>query len=138
MGRTVMPENYHVFDSGYRGNCNYEDDDAASFYLWVALHHPKVNIFHVANESGFSSSAGHIEKRRRKGVRQGVSDYIILTPSRGYGFAVIESKRRDRTKSKWQEGQREFLNQCSSDGGFAAVCYGLEEMKKAFNFYLHG
>ena len=136
MGRTITPENYHVFDSGFRGPCNYEDDDAASFFMWVSYHYPEMNIFHVTNEFKCTKLQGEI--LNRKGRKKGVSDYLILTPFRGYGFAVIEAKRRDRTKSKWQEGQREFLNKCASDGGFAAVCYGLDEMKRAFNFYLHG
>lgn len=125
---------YLIFDSGYRGPCNKEDDDGISFYAWVIYHFPEVNIFHVANESGVSTSAGHIEKRRRKGVTQGVSDYIILTPGIK-SFAVIELKRKDKTKSKVSKDQIEFLDRVVSDGGYAAVAYGLEEAKKAFLQY---
>ena len=125
---------YLVFDSGYRGPCNKEDDDGISFYAWVTYHYPEVNIFHVANESGVSSSAGHIEKRRRKGVTQGVSDYIILTPGIKPS-AVIELKRRDRTKSKVSKDQIDFLERVASDGGYAAIAYGLDEAKKAFLQY---
>lgn len=136
MGLKVIPQKYHVFDSGYRGPCNLEDDDCASFYLWVNFHHPQVNIFHVTNEFKCTKKQG--ETLNRKGRKKGVSDYIILTPGHAHPYAVIEGKRKDRTKSAWRDGQREFLNQCADDGGFSAVAYGLDEMKKAFIFYLQG
>lgn len=135
MGRPVITVNYFIFDSGYRGPCNYEDDDAASFYLWVKQHYPDVNIFHVTNEFKCTKKQGEV--LNRKGRKKGVSDYIILTPGKKYPFAVIEAKRRDRTLSQWRDGQREFLNHADKDGGFAAVGYGLDEMKKAFICYLH-
>lgn len=138
MGRIILPVNYLVFDSGYLGPCNKEDTDQQAFIAWIRYHCPWVNVFHVTNESGTSSSAGFIEKRKRMGVTKGVSDNIILTPGHDKSFAAMELKRRDRTKSKWQEGQREFLNQVVDDGGFASVSFGLECIKNSAKLYLCG
>lgn len=136
MGRIILPVNYLVFDSGYRGPCNKEDTDQQAFIAWIRYHCPWVNVFHVPNEFKGSKVQGEI--LRRKGKKGGVSDNIILTPGHDKSFAAMELKRRDRTKSKWQSGQREFLNQVVADGGFASVSFGLECIKNSAKLYLCG
>lgn len=134
--KPAIEELFQTFDSGYRGDCNFEDDDQISFSLWVGHVLPWVNMFHVTNE--FKGTKAQGERLNQKGRVKGVSDNIILTPGYEFPLAVIEAKRRDRTKSKWQDGQREFLNKVARDGGFAAVAYGLDEMKKSLKIYLCG
>lgn len=136
MGRIILPVNYLVFDSGYRGPCNKEDTDQQAFIAWIRYHCPWVNVFHVPNELNGSKVQGEI--MRRKGKVGGVSDNIILTPGHDKPFAAMELKRRDKTKGKWQPGQREFLNKTADDGGFASVSYGLDCIKNSAKLYLCG
>lgn len=124
-----------VFDSGYRGDCPKEETDQISYGLWMQHHFPDVLWFHVPNETGTRSGPQFIEKRRRMGVRSGVSDNVILTRGINHKCGLIELKRRDKTKSKVSKSQNQVLEEAIAEGHFGAIAYGLEGIKKATLFY---
>jgi len=131
----MTSDKYLVFDSGYRGWCNLEATEQKALAAWINYKFPDVNWFHVANE-GKRLGAG--KELKEMGMKKGVSDVVILTSGECYKFGVIELKRKDRTKSRLQHEQSEFMTKVIRDGGFAAVAYGLDEAKKAFIFYMTG
>lgn len=124
-----------VFDSGYRGNCPKEETDQIAYGLWMQHRFPDALWFHVPNETGTKSGPQFIEKRRRMGVRSGISDNVILTHGVNHKCAMIEAKRRDKTKSRLSQAQRVILESVAEEGHFAAIAYGLDELKKATLFY---
>lgn len=124
-----------VFDSGYRGDCPKEETDQISYGLWMQHRFPDVLWFHVPNETGTRSGPQFVEKRRRMGVRSGVSDNVILTRGINHKCALIELKRRDKTKSKVSKSQTDVLEEAILEGHFGAIAYGLDEIKKATLFY---
>lgn len=124
-----------VFDSGYRGDCPKEETDQISYGLWMQHSFPDVLWFHVPNETGTRSGPQFVEKRRRMGVRSGVSDNVILTHGINHKCGLIELKRRDKTKSKVSKSQTDVLEEAIVEGHFGAIAYGLEEIKKATLFY---
>lgn len=124
-----------VFDSGYRGDCPKEETDQISYGLWMQHRFPDVLWFHVPNETGTRSGPQFVEKRRRMGVRSGVSDNVILTHGINHKCALIELKRRDKTKSKVSKSQTDVLEEAIVECHFGAIAYGLEEIKKATLFY---
>ena len=124
-----------VFDSGYRGECPKEETDQIGYGLWMQHRFPDVLWFHVPNETGTRSGPQFVEKRRRMGVRSGVSDNVILTHGINHKCALIELKRRDKTKSKVSKSQTDVLEEAIVEGHFGAIAYGLDEIKKATLFY---
>lgn len=124
-----------VFDSGYRGDCPKEETDQIGYGLWMQHRFPDVLWFHVPNETGTRSGPQFVEKRRRMGVRSGVSDNVILTSGINHKCGLIELKRRDKTKSTVSKSQNQVLEEAIAEGHFGAVAYGLDEIKKATLFY---
>ena len=66
-------------------------------------------------------------------MTEGASDVIIP----GCPAFVCELKRQDHTKSKWQKGQLDYLENCQKNGAFVCVAFGykaaleaIEEWKK--------
>lgn len=94
-------------------------------FSYVSLHYPHLLFFHVPNETGVRSSPGLIEKRRRAGVRKGVSDNPILTPTKcgTYPYTTFELKPPDRTK-KPSKDQIIFGEQVDINGGLFVICWG--------------
>lgn len=88
-------------------------------------------IFHVANERSTSPQAGAFLKR--KGVLSGVSDILILKPSRSYHGAAIELKSKN---GKLSDNQQLFLDILASHGYFVAVCYSAEDAIATIQNYL--
>lgn len=124
-----------VFDSGYRGECNSEETEQMTYGLWMDYHFPDVIWFHVPNETGTKSGAQFVIKRKKMGVKSGVSDVIILSNGAAHSCAVMELKKEDRTKSQVSKCQRKFLEVAHKEGKFAAIAYGAEQLKKATLFY---
>lgn len=94
-------------------------------FSYVSLHYPHLLFFHVPNETGVRSSPGLIEKRRRAGVRKGVSDNPILTPTKcgTYAFTAFELKAPDKSK-KASNDQIQFGVDVELNGGLFVICWG--------------
>lgn len=121
-----------IYDSGYRGDCRQEWAEQIDAMGWVEFNHPErwPLVFHVANE--IKASPQYMQKRQKMGVKPGVSDIVDLGSVRG----VFELKRADKLKSKVSAEQKSFLTAVDQSGGFAAICYGFQEFKRAYADYL--
>jgi hypothetical protein len=65
-------------------------------------------------------------------MTEGASDIIIP----GCPAFVCELKRRDHTKSKWQDGQLEYLETAQKAGAFVCVALGADAAMEAFEEWL--
>lgn len=124
-----------VFDSGYRGECPKEETDQMAYGMWMRYRFPNAIWWHTPNETGTSARVQFIEKRRKMGVTPGIGDNTIITRGANHRVAMIEAKRRDKTKSRLSQVQRVILESVADEGHFAAIAYGLDELKRATLFY---
>ena len=122
----------HIYNSHYRGPCRSEDCEQIDSMGWLERNHPErwPLIFHCPNET--RASPQYMQKRQKMGVKAGVSDIIDFGQIRG----AFELKRLDGSKSKASRDQLAFLQATSDSGGFAAICYGFEEFKRAYADFL--
>jgi len=128
----------HTFDSHYRGPCRQERAEQIDAISWLVVHYPAefALIFHAPNES--AGNAFHHSIRAKEGVKAGVFDIIHLGGTDQWRAGCFEMKRLDRTKSKVSAEQKAWGEAADSRGCFVAICYGFEEFKKAWLFYLSG
>lgn len=114
-----------------------EDWHQCQSATWLRVNHADLLFWHSVNEG-----KKHIHSALRDeqaGLLKGVSDFVILIglsrPGCKYQFAAIELKRAKKSgkgkASPVSEAQRDFLKAVRDRGGFAAVAYGYEELKKA-------
>lgn len=125
-----------TYNSTFRGNCDVEDQDQINFTSWFDYQYPHFSplYFHVVNESMLPVQ-GRV-KAKKKGLKKGVSDIIILLKRGEYSGLIIELKRRDKSKSRVTKEQMDFLYEVDEQGFFCAVCYGFEQAKKCVQEYL--
>ncbi len=88
------------------------------------------HAFHCANERRTSPQAGQILKR--KGVKPGVPDIIILKPCGRYHGLLIELKVG---KGKLSPAQKDFLATATTQGYMAVCCYGFEAARAIIEAY---
>lgn len=134
-------------DIKWRGNCNVEDADLASFFAWVRFNYPDYHdlIFHPENEmqvNGGSSFSYH-SKSVNKGRLDGVADVVCLPIRSGAPAFIMELKRLDIGKSlAGEKRQLHMIKQLSrlesqfNHGAFACICLGLDNAKQAFDEYV--
>ena len=126
-----------TYFSGHKGACDVEDQDQINTMSWFDCHYPEYETlcFHTMNES-MMPVQGRV-KAKRKGVKSGVSDIMILINRGEYSGLIIELKRECKQLSTpVSPKQRRFLKQADQQGFFCAVCYGFEEAKKCILEYL--
>ena len=73
-----------------------------------------------------------IRIEKAEGMVKGASDIIIP----GGPAFVCELKRRDHTKSVWQDGQQEYLYAAQRAGAFVCIALGHKAAREAFGRYL--
>lgn len=117
----------------YRGHCPSEADEQITFFNYLRRAHPKLGLIalHPRNEGArtFHQAARH----KAEGMAKGAADIIIpSSPS-----FVCEMKRRDHTKSTWQDGQLAFLEACAAQGCFVCVALGWEAASLALIDWLN-
>ena len=120
-----IPPHIQVFgDVCFMGDCPTEDAELITFFNELAKLYPslaKVAI-HPDNE-GLVLGSGHLHHARQKAkgaIKKGAADIIIC----GNPTFVCEMKRQDHTKSRWQDGQLEFLEASQKQGAFTCVALG--------------
>lgn len=120
----IIPDNIPVFgDPSYRGPCAIEGADQVTLFAFIRRQWPKtwgVLAFHPRNEG--QRSWGQAAWQKAEGMTEGTVDLII--PARI--SLVLELKRKDHTKSKWQPGQVEYLTAAQEAGAFACLALGYE------------
>ena len=122
-------------DKNYRGNCPSESIEQITFFNWLRREHPDYGAIalHPRNEQQLRNGQfASLKRHKAEGMVTGAADIIIPA---GRTF-VCEMKRQDHTKSKWQEGQIDYLNACHKAGAFVCVALGYESAKQAFLYWL--
>lgn len=121
---------YKVYgDMSYRGKCPSEDAVHIAFVAWIRHRYPYYGglLIHAKNEGKRTPQQVSMD-RKMGSITNGASDIIIV----GGKTFVCELKRQDCTKSHWQPGQEDFLNNANDNGAFACVAFGLDAAKNAF------
>jgi len=123
-------------DVTYRGKCPAESMEQATFFARIRREYPETwgaLALHPRNEAllkggQFSAVARH----RSEGMTVGAADIIIP----GSPAFVCELKRQDHTKSKWQDGQEEYLITAQAAGCFSCVALGCDAAWNALGAWL--
>ncbi len=129
----IIPPHITVYgDPSYRGECATEDNEAVTFVNAVRRSYPKAAavMVHVANEGRRTANQAAWEKAR--GLNKGAADFIFV----GSPALVIEMKRRNPAKSRWQTGQVEFLEAAQGSGAMVCVALGWEAALDAVKVWL--
>lgn len=127
-------KNIPVFgDPSFRGNCPTEDIEQINFYSWLKFNYPQYSLLmiHPKNEGKRKYNQVNYESRTG-GLPTGASDVIIP----GNPSFVVELKRANHMKSRWQEGQQEYLLAAKEAGCFVGVALGCNGLKEAFKLWL--
>ena len=121
-------------DQKYRDVCPAENKEQVTFFARIRRMYPNTwgaIAIHPRNEGMRTHAQAAFQKA--EGMVKGASDVIIP----GSPSFVCEIKRRDHTKSIWQEGQQEYLLAAQSAGAFVCVALGADAAMEAFNDYLN-
>ena len=125
-----------IYDSKYRGDCNLEDTDLIALVAWFDFNYPHLChlLIHVANES-MMPPQGRV-KAKKKGLRSGVPDLMLLKKNGEYSGLMLELKRKDGTKGRPSKSQKMYNIELAEEGFCTTFCYGLDEAKKCIKEYL--
>jgi hypothetical protein len=129
-----FPKGLKVFgDPSFRGDCRKEQAEQIDAFAWLRFHHPELAKIAVHPKIEGKRSWGQVHFDKKDGsINKGASDVIVpANPA-----FVCEIKRKDHTKSRWQKGQKEYLETATDYGAFACVALGAEGFKQAVNEYL--
>jgi len=107
----------------------YPEDDlqmAAARYLDLI----GAKWFHVANERKTTRQAG--QRLKKKGVKSGIPDIIILDQKKGFTGLVIELKIKGNYTT---ENQKKWLKTFKGLNYMAVVAYNMDEVIDVVNNY---
>ena len=123
-------------DTGFRGECPKEDLEQVTFFARLRREYPEtwgMIAIHPRNEGlKVRGQIGSVARHKAEGMTPGAADIII--PAR-VAF-VCEMKRRDHTKSQWQDGQEDYLAAVAMSGGFACVALGVDAAWHALGYWM--
>jgi len=104
-----------------------EHAEAVRFFQMVKMHEAKHRALRMlfAVPNGSARHPAVAGKLRAEGVRPGVSDYLLLVPSKGFHGLAIELKRQ--RGGEVSEAQAEFQMHARAHGYRAEVCKGWVE-----------
>ena len=118
-----FPEWLPVYgDVDYRGKCPPESAEQVTFFAEIRRKYPDIGkiAIHPRNEGKRTHYQTNMHKA--EGMTTGASDIIIP----GSPSFVCELKRKDHTKSAWQNGQIEYLSVSKDQGSFVCIALGYE------------
>jgi hypothetical protein len=116
-------------DIKFRGDCACETVEAVTFFAKIRREYPDTYgliATHIRNEG--KRSFNQVSKQKAEGMTKGAPDIIIP----GSPAFICELKRKDHTKSSWQDGQQEYLLAAKKEGAFVCVALGYEAAFEAF------
>jgi len=127
---------YEFYDgpTGPQGSSRSEHLEVIDAVSDTRFRFPDVILFHVPNEGAIPPQ--YRDKLIQMGLLGGVSDLILLKPSRGYHGALIEMKRTNKSDSRVSPEQVKFLKWGRSEGYFTAVTFGADAYMKCLLYYL--
>lgn len=109
-------------DTSYRGDCPPETMEQVTFFNQLTDDLRQIAIHPKNEEKRKGKDFQRLKKDKALGMTPGASDIILP----GGPAFVCELKRRDHTKSKWEDGQQEYLEECANRGAFVCVALGWE------------
>ena len=119
-------------DIKFRGDCPSETAEAVTFFAKIRREYPDsygLIATHVRNEG--KRSFHQVAKQKSEGMTKGAPDIIIpANPT-----FICELKRQDHTKSKFQDGQLEYLEAAQNAGAFVCVALGYKAAYEAFIYW---
>jgi hypothetical protein len=116
-----------------------EDSELIAVLDW-AQYNPilEQHLIHIENERGCEYAAG--KRRKRKGVKKGVSDLFLPYPQHGYYGLWIEMKGPKNKKgykcAPVTEDQKKWLELMKRAGYDAVVCYGADAAIQKLTEYI--
>ena len=120
-------------DTEFRGQCATEAVEQVTFFnrlrLWWGDSYGMIAL-HPRNEG--QRHFRQVAREKAEGMVKGAAD-VIIPASPAF---VCEIKRRDHTKSQWQDGQQEYLNAAQKAGAFVCVALGADAAWEAFDDWL--
>lgn len=120
-------------DQTYRGDCPTETAEQVTLFARIRKRWPdtigRVAV-HVRNEG--KRTPGQVWHQKAEGMTTGAPDVIVP----GAPALIVEMKRRDHMKSKWQPGQVEYLKAAHEMGAFVCVALGADAAIEAIECYL--
>ena len=133
-----IPEWLPVYGGlSFRGECPKEDAELITFFDELKRHHPELYVvaIHPDNESKITGTGfnAHSRQKAKGATRKGAADILIV----GCPTFVCELKRQDHTKSRWQNGQLEFLEASQNNGAFVCVALGYKAALRALDDWLN-
>lgn len=130
----LLPRDIKLYgDPDFRGQCPNESLEQITFFnrlrLWWGDSYGLIAL-HPRNEG--QRHFRQISREKAEGMVKGAADVIIP----GAPSFVCEIKRRDHTKSQWQDGQKEFLYAAKKNGSFVCIALGADAAWEAFGDYV--
>lgn len=117
----------------YRGECPPELAEQITFFQWLRLQHPDLHRIAIHPRNEGKRTYQQARRQRLEGaLTKGAADIIIP----GAPSFLCEMKRRDHTKSRWEDGQLEYLKAAHDQGAFVCVALGHEAAMEAVQCYL--
>ena len=113
--------------------CPSEALEQVTFFAKLRREYPDsygLTAIHPRNEGKRSHAQTMIQKS--EGMTPGAADIVIP----GCPAFVCELKRRDHTKSRWQDGQVEYLEAAQKAGAFVCVALGCDAAWEAFGEWI--
>lgn len=110
-------------DQSWRGDCPTESAEQVTFINRLRTMWPDTLgrvVVHVKNEG--KRHSWQAARDKAEGLTKGAADIIIP----GRLTLLIELKRRDHTKSRFQEGQLDYLKAAHDQGAFVCVALGAD------------
>lgn len=136
MNQKDTPPGVRVYGGDYRGQCPKEAEEQVTFFNKLRREYPLTwgaLAIHPRNEQQLRGGQHQgLLRQKAEGLTPGAADIIIP----GAPSFVCELKRADPTKSRWQDGQREYLAAAAAAGCFACVAFGWWNAWEAFEEWL--
>lgn len=116
-------------DTSFRGDCPKESAEQITFFNYLRKAHPALGRIAIHPRNEGKRTFGQAARQKAEGMTKGAADVIIpCCPP-----LVIEIKRRDHTKSSWEDGQIDYLLACQAAGAIVAVALGWEAAVEVLN-----
>lgn len=117
---------------------NKEDDVIASVVQWVGIQYPNAEFFHIPNEIDFTpKNKNHmyavLTKRKKRGLKSGVSDLFFCDPRGRYHGFFLELKRS--TSANKRDAQIAFGARVAALGYFFSFACSFDEAKSLIKKY---
>ena len=118
-----------------------EHDEQVAVIEWFELKWPKLAMCLMAYPSGAIIGGKNkfkiINKLKREGWRNGVSDLFLAIPKGGYHGLWLEMKDHDKTKRSVSKEQWDHLDLMKNQGYFASWAAGAEKAMSIIEEYMN-